>query len=138
MKKLIIIAVVAAVVLFGVRLGLVWATWASCTGDGARSFVQTVEHLGPPSTVDCSAEALARPAPTTEPPTTCEGYRERDHADYTCDGTYFAAGSAIPDDVPEYLRPPDSGPCPLGYPPASHFMCTTPTIPPDQWPHDSP
>jgi hypothetical protein len=30
------------------------------------------------------------------------------------------------------------GPCPLGYPPASHYMCTTPTIPPDQWPQSDP
>jgi hypothetical protein len=74
------------------------------------------------------------PPPTTEPPTTCEGYRQRDHADYKCDGDYFADGSQIPDDAPMALRPPASGPCPKGYPTVSHFQCTTPTIPPDQWP----
>jgi hypothetical protein len=78
------------------------------------------------------------PPPTTEElapqPSTCQEYRMRDHADYQCDGDYFAVGSQIPDDAPMSLRPPASGPCPLGYPPASHFMCTTPTIPPEQWP----
>src|SRR6266568_3717793 len=51
-----------------------------------------------------------------------------------CDGDYFANGSQIPDDAPMALRPPASGPCPKGYPTVSHFQCTTPTIPPDQWP----
>src|SRR6266568_2897517 len=80
------------------------------------------------------SDESAAPPPTTNPPTTCEGYRQRDHADYKCDGDYFANGSQIPDDAPMALRPPASGPCPKGYPTVSHFQCTTPTIPPDQWP----
>ncbi len=80
------------------------------------------------------SDESAAPPPTTNPPITCEGYRQRDHADYKCDGDYFADGSQIPDDAPMALRPPASGPCPKGYPTVSHFQCTTPTIPPDQWP----
>jgi len=36
--------------------------------------------------------------------------------------------------VPMSEQPSASGPCPLGYPTVSHFYCTTPTIPPEQWP----
>jgi hypothetical protein len=60
---------VLAVVLFGGRLLLVWATWSSCTGEGVRSAVQTIEHLGPPSAVDCTLEK-ARAAATVPAITT--------------------------------------------------------------------
>jgi hypothetical protein len=128
MKRIVIVCAVAAAVLFGGRLLLSWGTWSSCTRDGGSGFVLAFEHLGaPPSMTDCALLQLAAP-PATEPTPASVPPPSLGPGEWVDSG--YGKASCAEGGCTVH------GPCPLGYPTVSHYDCTTPTIPPEQWPRD--
>ncbi len=120
------LTVVALVVL--VRLNVEAREWRACGAPSGDAWHYALFN-GKPGALECIGLAwdAGNVTTTTEP---------------------YAPASVPPPSLgpreytgPDYGKVPCSeggcavyGPCPLGYPTVSDYNCTTPTIPPDQWP----
>jgi hypothetical protein len=70
-RTTLVVVVLVLVGLLGVRVLIGTLQWADCTGSYASGAVLSFQHLGAsPSLGDCVLHGLARPAPSTVPPTT--------------------------------------------------------------------